>query len=320
MKKQIIFYLLSLILVAGAEAQQLPFYTQYRSNLFILNPAVAGTKRTIDARVGYRMQWVGYDGAPKTATVSVNSRFMKGKMGAGAYLVEDKIGPTKQTNLGVSYAYHIRFPDCELSAGVGGMFTKYSLVGGDIILHNTHDKAIDQNVTNSTWTPDACAGIYLYNDRFHIGMGALHLMENRATFYKHDSTHNGKVPYRAHLNFTVGYNFAQNPDYIWESTVLAEYVSGVPFMLDYTLRLHIQQKMICGLSLRLHDAVALHLGAMFLDDFQVIYSYDFLISKLRPTNSGSHELMLTYSFMNHKSKHRGHIDTQFIKQKYGYMF
>ena len=46
-------------------AQQLPFWTQHRSNYFIVNPAVTGARKTFDARANYRYQWVGFDGSPK---------------------------------------------------------------------------------------------------------------------------------------------------------------------------------------------------------------------------------------------------------------
>ncbi len=320
MKKVSLYILFILVVCNEIQAQQLPYYTQYRSNIFLLNPAVTGTKRTVDARLGYRYQWAGYDGAPRTSMVSAHGRFFKGKMGAGLFMVQDRIGPSKQTNLGVNYAFHIRFPDCELSMGAGGLFTKYTLEGGDITLHNTVDPSINQYIASSVWVPDVNAGIYLYNDRFHIGVGALHLAQQKANFYKGDSAKHGKIPYSAHVNLSVGYNFAQNPEYVWESNVLATYVTGVPLFLDYTLRLHIKEKMLCGLSLRLHDAVALHLGVTFLEDFQVTYSYDFLLSKMRHTNSGSHEIVITYSMKPLRGKKHGKTDNQFVKQKYGYMF
>lgn len=316
-------YLYSFIFVVSYTkllAQQMPYYTQNGNNSLLMNPAISGTKRTLDARLDWRAQWVGYDGAPRTETFSLNSRFYRGTMGASFYVLEDKIGPSRQTNFGVNYAYHIRFPDCELSAGVGGIFTKYTLYGDEITLHNTQDAAIDQTVSSAVWVADANAGIYLYNDRFHIGISCLHLAEQTAHFYVNDTTKHGKVKYQPHINLSVGYNFAQNPEYVWESTVQASYVPGTPFFLDYTLRLHIKEMIICGLSLRLHDAVALHLGAVFLENFQVTYSYDFLLSKLRNYSSGSHEIMLIYNLKEfHKKKH-GHLDMQFIKQKYAYMF
>ncbi len=318
MKKLNYCCLVLLLLSSTMKGQQLPYYTQFRSNDLLQNPAVSGTKRTIDARLNYRMQWLGFEGAPRTESFSLNSRFYKGRMGAGVYMMQDKVGPAKQMNLGASYAIHFRFPDCELSAGVGGNYTNYTLLGSLITLHHTQDPSIDQNVSSSVWVGDANAGIYLYNDRFHLGASAMHLLQSTAAFYKSDSIKRGKVKYATQANVSVGYNFGQNPSYIWESNLFANYVTGLPIMLDYTLRLHVKEKFMTGISLRLHDAVAIHFGISFLENFQASYSYDLLISNLRPYSSGSHEIMLVYNMKYHSGKH-GFLDTQFLHQKYGYM-
>lgn len=313
---QILFLFSSSSLIA----QQLPYYTQFKNNAYMLNPAVTGTKREMDARINYRMQWVGYYDAPRTSAVSIHSRFFKGTMGAGVYMMQDEVGPARQTNMGLSYAYHLKFPDCELSAGAAGNFTKYALFGDKITLHNTQDPSIDQTISNSTWTGDASAGIYLYNDRFHIGLSALHLMQTRAEFYKADTTKKGIVPYASHINFTLGYNYSQNPDYIWESTIYANYVTGVPFMLDYTLRMHYREKFFTGISVRLHDAVAIHLGVTIMEFLQLSYSYDLLIGGLRNYSSGSHEIMLSYSYNVFSANKRKKGDSRFLHQRYGYLF
>ena len=319
MKRLITGLIFIFLLLLKINAQQLPYYTQMVGNDFLQNPAIAGTKRSIDARLNYRMQWVGFQGAPTTESFSLNSRFYKGKMGAGFYVMEDKIGPSKQLNLGASYAFHIRFPDCELSAGLGGNATDYTLNGNDITLHNTQDPSINQNISNSRWVGDANAGIYLYNDRFHIGVSGMHLLQSTVHFYKNDSIKRGKVPYASQLNFSVGYNFAQNPDYIWESTFYVNYITAVPIMLDYTMKLHIKEKFMAGISLRIHDAAAIHMGIQFLDNFMVSYSYDLLISKLRTYSGGTHEIMLIYNAKFSK-KRRSFIDSHFLHQRYGYMF
>jgi type IX secretion system PorP/SprF family membrane protein len=303
---------------AAAFAQQLPYYTQYKSNDFMLNPAITGTKRLIDARLNYRMQWVGYTDAPRTESFSLHSRFMKGTMGAGLYVMADQVGPSKQTNIGLSYAYHIRFPDCELSVGVAGNYTNYTLIGDKITLHNSQDPAIDQYITNSTWVPDASAGIYLYNDRFHLGLSALHILESTAELYKADTTKKGLIRYATNVNFSMGYNYSQNHDYIWESTLYGNYTIGAPFIFDYTLRIHYKEKMFAGASVRLNDALALHVGATFMEYFQVSYSYDFLIGKLKSYSSGSHEIMLVFSSDLSKNKHNK--NDKFLRQKYQYLF
>ncbi len=284
----------------------------------MINPAITGTKSTLDARINCRMQWVGYEGSPRTVGLTAHSRLMKGKMGAGMYVMQDNIGPSKQTNLGAAYAYHIKFPDVELSVGVSGNFTNHILQGKLITIHTTQDPAIDQSTTSSDWLGDGSAGIYLYNDRFHLGISSLHLFEQKAKFYKKDTTKRSAFKYVQHGNFSLGYNYAENPDYVWESTIYANYVQGSPLMVDYTLRMHYKERMFGGISIRLKDAIAFQLGMSFANYFQVSYSYDFLTSKLRNYSSGSHELMIAFSHSVVGNKRR--VSKRFIHQRYSYMF
>lgn len=317
--RKLIWLILFLFQGVISFSQQMPYYSQFKSNMFMINPAVTGTKRLVDARLNYRMQWLGYDDAPRTTAFSLHSRLMKGKLGAGMYVMQDNIGPSKQMNLGGSCAFHIRFPDVELSAGLAGNFTKYTLLGNKMFIHNSQDPAVDQHVTNSTWVPDANAGIYLYNDRFHVGLGALHMLGSTAEFYKKDTLKKGVIKYASNINFTLGYNYAQNPLFVFESTVFGSYVIGVPFNLDYTLRLHYDQKMFAGFSIRLRDAVAIHVGVTVLEDYQISYSYDLLIGKMRNYSSGSHEIMIAFSSSIIK-KRKGRVNDKFLHQRYGYLF
>lgn len=54
-------------------AQQDPQYTQYMYNHSNINPAYAGSREGLNIFGLYRTQWVGLEGAPKTATLSVSS-------------------------------------------------------------------------------------------------------------------------------------------------------------------------------------------------------------------------------------------------------
>ena len=299
---------------ANLFAQQLPYYSQFISNMYLLNPAITGTKRTIDARMDDRTQWVGYDGAPRTLAFSLHGRFDKGKMGAGMSIVKDEIGPSTQTAVAANYAYHIRFPDVEFSLGASGNLTKYTLDGSKITLHNTQDPAINQSISSFDWVPDASFGAYLYNDRFRLGISALHFINSKAEFYKNDSAKKGIIKYATHANVILGYNYSTNPNYVMENVLLINYVVGAPVTVDYTVRLHYKSKMFVGTSLRLKDAIVLHVGATFMDNFQVSYSYDILTSPLSPYSHGSHEIMISYSQNLHIVKDR------FSHQRYQYMF
>lgn len=301
---------------AGSEvlAQQLPYYSQFKTNMYMINPAITGTKRTIDGRINNRMQWVGYQGAPRTLSLSLHGRFMKGKMGAGMSVLKDEIGPSSHTAIGATYAYHIRFPDVELSLGAGGHLTKYNLNGNKITIHNTQDPAINQTTNSFDWVPDATFGVYLYNDRFHLGVSALHFIQSKAELYKNDSTKKGIVQDAIHANFTLGYNYSSNPDYVMENTLFVNYVAAAPIGLDYTVRVHYLSKFFVGTSIRMKDAFVLHVGATFFDYLQVSYSYDILTSKFKKYSKGTHEIMLSFSHNVRINK------SKFVHQRYAYMF
>ena len=82
-----------------ALAQQEPLYTQYQFNMLSINPAYAGSRDALTATALYRAQWVGIEGAPRTATVTLHSPVINQHFGAGFSLVHDAIGPVNQTGV-----------------------------------------------------------------------------------------------------------------------------------------------------------------------------------------------------------------------------
>jgi type IX secretion system PorP/SprF family membrane protein len=313
--KQLLIFALLLLSCSIAAGQQLPYFTQTNSNYYLLNPAVTGTKKLIDLRVNYRTQWVGFEGAPRTQSISLHSRFLKGMMGLGGFIYKDETGPVKHLNYCVSYAFHARFPDVELSIGLSGNMMRYFLDGTQATIHNTHDKAVDRSIIASDWVPNANAGVYLYNDRFHFGASVLNLMESPADFYEADTLKKGKLGTEAHTFISLGYNFETGPDYIWEHTLQACALTGAPLLVDYNLRIHMKEQLFGGLSVRLKDAVALQAGYTWKKQLQIGYSYDFIVSRLRPHQSGSHEVVLIYRSDIFNNKRKNNLD-EFLRQKY----
>ena len=225
-------------------AQQYPWWTQYRANQTLYNPAFCGTKRLVDIRINYRNQWTGYDGAPKTYALALNSRLWKGRVGVGGFIFKDDIGPFKQLNSSLTAAYHLKFPDSELSFGIQGNYISQRFNGNDITLRNQQDKAINQYIEDKQSTFDGSFGLLYFNDRFHLGVGANNIASSKMEYYKNDSLKKGTYTNAPHYNISAGFNWADDIDYTFENTVFASYVPGVPFSFDYTLRLHMKKQLI----------------------------------------------------------------------------
>jgi type IX secretion system PorP/SprF family membrane protein len=301
-------------------SQQLPYYTQIKPNSVFLNPAVIGTKRFIDARLNYRIQWVGFEDAPITNGISLNSRFFKETMGLAVNYVNDKTGPTKRSNLSLGYSYHLRFDDVELSAGIAYEMLTYFVYGNKLNLHIPFDNTIDLTTSQKQKVKNASAGLLFYNDRFHIGISVLNLLEPTINYFPDNLIRKTNIDMVHHFYGSVGYNWSGQPEWIWENSLQVLYVEANPMFLDYNLRLHYMQKVFGGISIRLGDAIALHMGATIKENFQISYSYDLITSPLRSFQAGSHEIMLAWSSNMGLDKKRKGNTNRFKKQKYGFMF
>ena len=141
MKKMIFRNLLMVLLVAvclpKSHAQQLPVYSQYMMNGFLVNPAVAGHEGYTAINVTAREQWLGIKDAPGTYAVSLQSRLLKnsfmsgsasirkrkrvmsrsGHVGYGLNAFTDMAGAFNRTGVSGTYSYHIPLKNAQLSFG-----------------------------------------------------------------------------------------------------------------------------------------------------------------------------------------------------------
>lgn len=325
-RKKRSYILVSYFLLLGSlgHAQQISYFTQVNQNNYIKNPAFAGTIGKYDIRGNYRMQWVGFKDAPSTQYLSYHSRIFKGKMGYGGYMMRDVTGPTKRAVYSLSYAYHIIFSDVEASFGVAGSLQQYSLMGDKVTIHNSHDNSISQNVNDKDLTGNASYGILLFNDRFHFGLSVFNQLQQKSKFYDNDSTKNSFVRYEPHYHLSFGYNYSANSEFVFENNLSAIYTPNAPAVVGYNLRVVIKEKIMTGIAIRVKDAIALQAGINLTEEIQFMYSYDFITSKLRSSNSGSHEITFIYSVDSYGGKNsknkKGNSSKRFAKQKYKKLF
>lgn len=289
----------------------MPDFTHYPAVLFHINPAYTGTKGTLDIRMNYRKQWQGFSGAPEQKFLGIHTRLWKGRIGLGSTIYKDVIGPATMFDYGFNAAYHLRFPDVEFSMGIGVRFNKYTMNSSEMTTHWEGDPAVVPGITSYDKTKNAMAGMLLYNDRFHFGVGVMNVFSMKAYFAS-----GNMVKFKQHYFLTVGYNFHGHPEYVWENNLMAEYVDGLPITLNYNLRVHFRQKLMFGAAWRLKDAIALQAGWVFFRAIQVTYSYDIGISRLRKAHNGTHEVTIGYRFdyENKKSLYRNF--NIFQRQKY----
>ena len=81
--KKISYLFLIVFASIQVKAQQLPQYSNYMINDYVLNPAVAGNNNYFEGKSDNRYQWIGITDAPRTYMLSVHGPHKNQKMGFG---------------------------------------------------------------------------------------------------------------------------------------------------------------------------------------------------------------------------------------------
>lgn len=295
MKKHILLISLILSFIA-VQAQQTHQYTQYMSNQFGHNPAVAGGKPCTDLRSGVRQQWLGFEGAPLSMYFSASGRLklenkttQSGNHGVGIYMQRDDIGPTGKTSMSGAYAYHIPLTlTSRLGMGVSAGLQQFRFDANKVTLFQGGDDAIGAS-TSSMIFPDMGAGLWYYSKRTYAGIGVLQLIKRPFKAVGEDS----KIT--PHFNITAGYSTSGNTMYSLIPSFMLKMTPLAPPSLDLNLMMDVKRAVAFGFSYRYTDAIAGIVKLRLLKYFDVGYSYDFITSKMRKGTSGSHEITLGFS-------------------------
>lgn len=294
MKKIIYIAATTLLFSKALTAQQLPLFSQYVENNFVLNPAVSGTKDYSPLRAVVRNQWSGIEGSPNTQTLSFHHGFADKKMGFGVHLFNDQIGPVSQTGLSAAYSYHIKITDgSSLSFGIAGLFYNYKLNTNKLKFDdqsNTDNVLVTGNF--QAFYPNFSAGVYYYTKKFFTGISVPELMQTRMS----NAQDYYIIKQVRHYYFNAGYTFDLNDNYTLQPSVLVKYVQAAPVQVDINAVFEAYKKVSIGVSYRSGDAIVAMLGFKLKDKFVIGYSYDITMSHLNNYSKGSHEIMLGYNF------------------------
>lgn len=293
MKKYIAIILGCIGFSLNSSAQQLPQFTQYQLNDYVINPAVAGSRSYFEAKSNNRYQWEGITDAPRTFTLGINGPLKNQNMGIGGYLFVDVTGPSKRTGFSLSYSYHVNLSDnIRLSFAANGGVTQYSLDGSEIKLEDETDDAFINSLQNEI-KPDAGFSFYLYGKNFYFGGSAPQLLQSDLNYEDVVGT-SGRIV--NHYFLMAGYTYEINSKFKLDPSAIVRFVNPLPLQYEATLRATYLDQFSVGMSYRQNDALAMLLGFTLNNTLTFGYSYDFIQSNLLNYSTGSHEFMVGIRF------------------------
>ena len=283
--------------------QQDPQYTQYMYNTQVVNPAYVGSREALSFGALYRTQWVGFEGAPKTGTFTVNSPIgAYDNMGLGLSIVSDKLGPATESNVNIDFAYALQVSaNATLSfgvkAGIDILDVDYSLL--DIL--DPTDEIFQTNIDNKL-QPQIGTGVYFNTEKFYLGLSIPNFLETKH-FDEGDLqniTSESIAAERMHYFFITGYVFDISENLKFKPATLVKIVSGAPVQWDFSANFLINEKFTVGAAYRWSAALSGLVGFQASDSVFIGFGYDYQTTDLEKYSDGSYEVMLRFEVFRNR--------------------
>jgi len=298
MKRSIVLVVLGLIGLNQAYAQQDPQYTQYMYNPSTINPAYSGSVDHFQLFGLYRTQWVGLEGAPKTAYISGTTPLTDTGLGMGFHFKNDHLGVMDQNSLSIDLAYTIDLNyQYKLAFGLKGTGSLLDVNYDKLYIYDGTDPISETNIKNK-FSGNVGAGVYLYSDKAYIGLSAPMIVSSNVYNEKDYKVMSEK----AHFYLMGGYVFDINPEIQFKPAALIKAVTGSPLQVDVTANFLFYNKFTLGAAYRWDASVSGLAGFQISDGLFIGYTYDADTSKLSNYHSGSHEIFMKFELFNNNKR------------------
>jgi type IX secretion system PorP/SprF family membrane protein len=285
MMKRLLFFIGLALVPLITFSQQESYYTLYRYNMNVINPAYAGALGKNVFAFTSRRQWSSMEDAPSTLAFSYSSE-RENNVGLGLSVVSDKVFIEQQTFAYVDFSYKLDMESTQLYLGLkaGGNF--YSADPIALSAYSASSDPAQQQL--SRFNPNVGAGALLKGELFWASFSIPRLFnvkresDNLAVTAKD----------RMHSYLGGGVDLPIGSGLLVKPSVMLRKVKGLPVTTDFTGMLSWQNQFDVGISYRSSSSFAL-LSVISLGGFDIGYAYETpTASSLSQLNLKTHEIVL----------------------------
>jgi len=319
--KKALLIIVALLLAVRMDAQDLPIYSQYLFNKYLINPAVAGSDGYTSINLTTRQQWTGYQGAPQTYSLSMQGRVLKqkylikdnlfnkkifkphteGKVGLGGTVFSDINGLVRRTGFSTSYAYHIWLQGgTQLSFGLAFTGYHYKIDQRQIQFEDPDEPWLNTDFRKGIFVPDFNFGAYLLNRKFAIGFSAQELMEG---FIRAGSQAYRDLKIQRTYYLFGNYDIEPDNKTLIQPSLLLKMSEQLRPQADIGLTWSYDNRIWLGGTFRTGSAIIANVGVR-RDRLFFGYSFDFTLQKIQMSTYGSHEFIMAVRFGDTPRKYR----------------
>ncbi len=274
--------------------------SQYMMHQPLINPAAISGYMGLNGALVHRSQWVGFDGAPTTSGISINSPLKGGNNSLGLTVVHDAIGVNTDVDIAAQYAYKFQVSENSFfSLGLSGTLKMFQSDYTQISVNDGGDDVFS-GATPTLMSPNFGFGMYYFKNRFYVGFSTPKILANKIEYTGEYKAATSFDINELHYNLHAGYGFPIAKKVDLNTSFLIKSVSGAPLQADLNAQFLFNKKFGIGASYRTSKDIIGLISAKVIPQLQIAYAYDYNMSEIAQFSSGSHEIMLLFDFYEPK--------------------
>jgi type IX secretion system PorP/SprF family membrane protein len=315
-------YTLSVILISvwateNLLSQQIPSFSQYTFDSYLLNPALAGGEGYTIFSLIAKEQWVGITDAPKAHAINFQARIFNktyrptyarprkvqlkllrgGKVGLGLTILDNRAGIFDRTSLKFAYAYHITKSRAQFSFGLGMSLSQLKIDFDKVRLEDA-----EINLTSESspirYIPDFNLGFNYTKDNLFAGFSIENIMKIVSFGTGHFSDGSQRF-----YNLIGGIHSDLTKEIEIEPSLYLKSSDLIAFQAEINTKLTFEKNYWIGYTYRTLKSTSIQLGIKIKRVF-IGYAYDYGFNALQKNTCGTHELMMSLKLGDNNKRYR----------------
>ncbi|NOY50684.1 MAG: type IX secretion system membrane protein PorP/SprF [Chlorobi bacterium] len=272
-----IVILFALLLGTAASGQSDLLFSNYNINAVAFNPAAIENNSSMNAYMGMRQQWIGWEDAPNMQWLHASTFFDKANMGISLNINNQDVGAELTQNIKLGYSYKLYLN--------GGHQLNFGLAAGIYFRKLDFSKLrFEEDQQNIPLSDERQAYAdfdfgfeYNYNG-LTVGISSNHITVNnkKATIFK--------IPIQNHIYAKYTVEAGGNIKFI---PGLAYHRNGTLDMIDVSADMQFKDIFSTGFLYRLSTSFVIRAGVRLSNVFELNYAYDLGAGKFRNYNWNS---------------------------------
>ena len=220
------------------------FQNQHYFKPYLINPALAGAKRSGNIMLMYSKRLTGFENSPNSQLLSIDYPFPKNQIGVGVNGFKDQNAAVSFIGLESSFAYHIEKvgkgpykPVTGLSFGISATYNQYRIDRLGLMAGNVDNNLFNDETKFFNAYPNANVGFHFHSHGFHLGISAYNIIPQvNDLFVNENDIRNAFLTYiSSGLKFKVSENMEITPGILLRTQQSADF--QLDMMVDFKFNL-----------------------------------------------------------------------------------